>query len=84
MSAELASSTSALMIYLPLLNEGTPVIRPTEAIKLAESVYQILPTRDHDPDDEEWEFPPGSIVECVLETRNGQEIVVARKRAHTS
>ena len=84
MSAEMASSTSVLKVYVPLLNEGTSVVRPTQGVKLAESVYRILPTSDYDPDDEQWEFPPGSVVECVIETRNGQEILVATKRAHTT
>ncbi len=84
MSAEMASFTSVLKVYVPLLNEGTSVVRPTQGVKLAESVYRILPTSDYDPDDEQWEFPPGSVVECVLETRNGQEILVARKRSHAT
>ena len=81
MSAETASSTSALTIYVPLLNEGTSVVRPTQGVKLGESVYRVLHTKDHDPNDEEWEFAPGSIVECFPETRSGQELLVARKRA---
>jgi hypothetical protein len=82
MSAEMASSTNTTTVYIPLLNEGTAVVRPTEALKLGENVWRVLPTKDYDPNDEEWEFPPGSIVECRRETRNGQEILVARKK-HT-
>jgi hypothetical protein len=81
MSAEMASSTSIVTVYVPLLNEGTPVIRPTQGVKVAENVYRVLPSKDYDPNDEEWEFPPGSVVECVIETRSGQEILVARKKA---
>ena len=81
MSAEIASSTGVLTIYVSLLNEGTSVVRPTQGVKLGENVYRVLPTKDYDPNNEEWEFPPGSVVECVLETRSGQEILVARKRA---
>jgi hypothetical protein len=77
----MASSTSALMIYIPLLNEGTSVVRPTQAVKLGENLYRVLPTQSYDPNDEEWEFPPGSVVECVLKTRSGREVLVARKRA---
>ena len=83
MSAEMASSTSAQIVYVPLLNEGTSVVRPTQGVKLAESVYRTLPTVAYDPSDEEWEFPPGSVVECVLETRNGQAMLVARTKART-
>jgi hypothetical protein len=81
MSAETASSTRASTIYIPLLNEGTSVVRPTQAVKLGEKLYRVLPTKDYDPNDEEWEFPPGSVVECVLETLSGREVPVARKRA---
>ncbi len=84
MSAEMASSTSILVVYVPLLNEGTSVLRPTHGVKLGDNVYRVLPTRDYDPDDEEWEFPPGSVVECIQETRDGREILVARKKAHVT
>ena len=81
MSEEMATSTSIVPIYIPLLNEGTSVVRPTQGVKLSERVYRVLPTQDYDPDDEEWEFPPGSVVECTREIRSGQEILVARKPA---
>jgi hypothetical protein len=41
----------------------------------------VLPTQDYDPNDEEWEFPPESIVECQLENRSGHEVLVATKKA---
>jgi hypothetical protein len=72
------------VVYVPLLNEGTSVVRPTQGVKIGDNVYRILATRDYDPTDEQWEFPPGSIVECTLEMRGGQEILVARKKAHTT
>jgi hypothetical protein len=80
MSAEMASSTSLTTIYVPLLNEGTSVVRPTQGVKLGGDLYRILPTPEYDPNDEDWEFPPGSVVECVLETRSGQEVLVARRK----
>ena len=82
MSAETVSSTSSVTIYVPLVNEGTSVVRPTQGVKLSENMYRVLPTQDYDPSDEEWEFPPGSIVECHSETRNGQEVLVAMRQAH--
>jgi hypothetical protein len=81
MSAEMASSTSGVTIYVPLINEGTSVVRPTQGVKLGENLYRILPTQDYDPSDEEWAFPPGTLVECQPETRNGHEVLVANKRA---
>jgi hypothetical protein len=79
MSAEMASSTSVSTIYIPLLNEGTSVVRPTQGIKLGENLYRELPTQDYDPNEVEWAFPPGSVVECVLESRSGRDVLVARK-----
>jgi hypothetical protein len=81
MSAEMVSSTEIRPVYVPLLNEGTSVVRPTQGIRLGGDIYRVLPTPDYDPNDEEWEFPPGTAVECVRETRNGQEVLVARREA---
>jgi hypothetical protein len=81
MSVETASSTSSVTIYVPLLNEGTSVVRPTQGVELGDGAYRVLPTEEYDPSDEEWEFPPGSLVKCDREIRNGREILVARKRA---
>ena len=49
-------------IYINLLEEGTPTLRPTQAIALGNHLYELLPTPDYDPEDEVWEFEPGSIV----------------------
>jgi hypothetical protein len=64
MLAATASSTNAMTrtIHVRLLNEGTDVCRPTEGREIGDGVYEILPTADYDPSDEEWEFPPGSCV----------------------
>jgi len=77
MSAAMDSSTST--IYVHLLNEGTAVVRPTQGAPLGSDVYRILPTPDYDPGDEQWQFPPGSIVRCVREKRDGDEILVAHE-----
>jgi hypothetical protein len=65
-------------IYIPLLDEGTPVVRPTQGVALGGDSYRVLGTPNYDLDDEKWEFPPGSIVRGVVETRDGEDIVVAR------
>ncbi len=80
MSAEMVSSTNILTIYIPLLNEGTTVVRPSQGVKLGENTYKVLPTQSYDPNDEAWQFPPGSIVACASETRNRQEILVASRK----
>jgi hypothetical protein len=80
MSVEMGSSTSSVEIFIPLLNEGTDVLRPTQGLMLAPNVIQVLATPDYDPTSEEWEFPPGSKVRCVPEIRGGRELLVARHR----
>jgi hypothetical protein len=80
MSVEIGSSTSAVEIFIPLLNEGTDVLRPTQGLVLGSDAIQVLPTPDYDPTVEEWEFPPGTKVRCVKEVRGGRELLVARDR----
>ena len=80
MSVEMGSSTSAVEIFIPLLNEGTDVLRPTKGLVLSPDEVQVLATPDYDPTVEEWEFPPGSRVRCVTEIRGGRELLVARHR----
>ena len=80
MSAETASSTSTVELYVPLLNEGTDVLRPTTGVRLGDDVFQVRPTPGYDPSVEEWQFPPGSKVKCVQETRGGRTLLVARQR----
>jgi hypothetical protein len=82
MSAETDSSTRT--IYVELLDEGTTVVRPTQGEALAGDVYRLLPTPDYDPDDEHWEFPPGSVVRCVKEIRDGEEVLVAHELVTTN
>ena len=77
MSAEKVSSTR--VIYVHLLNEGTTVMRPTRGIALGRDVYRLLPTKDYDPVDEHWQFPPGSVVRCIRDKKEGQEIWVAHE-----
>jgi hypothetical protein len=77
MSAAMDSNTKT--IYVPLLDEGTTVVRPTEAVSLGGDVYRVLATSDYDPGDEHWEFAPGSVVRCSTETRDGKEILIARE-----
>ena len=64
-------------IYVRLLNEGTDVSRPTEGRAIGEGLYEILPTIDYDPEDEEWEFPPGSRVRIAKRESEGGEYFVA-------
>lgn len=49
-------------IYVRLLDEGTECSRPTQALVLGEGLFKLLPTENYAPDDEHWEFLPGSTV----------------------
>lgn len=57
MSEEMISSTDTREVFVRLLDEGTDVRRPTMAIALGGTRYQLLATDDYDPDEEHWEFP---------------------------
>ena len=64
-------------IYIPLLDEGTDVLRPTQGTKRDEDQYEVLATEDYDPEDENWKFPPGTVVRCKYENHEGEDLVVA-------
>jgi hypothetical protein len=49
-------------IYIPLLGEGTPVVRPTQGEIVNENLFRVLPTENYDPEDEQWMFLPGTLV----------------------
>jgi hypothetical protein len=80
MSVEMGSFINLVEIVIPLLNEGTDVLRPTRGGMVGTNEFQVLATPDYDPTIEEWEFPPGSKVSCVREFRGGRELLVARHR----
>jgi len=72
---------STIQIYIQLLDEGSPVARPTEAKIVGPGEFLVLPTPDYDPEDEHWEFPPGSVVQCVRERgHDGDDFLLAQKR----
>ena len=66
--------------YVPLLNEGTDILRPATGVFVGPDIVRVDAPGDYDPDLEEWEFPPGSEVRCVAEFREGRQILVARSR----
>jgi hypothetical protein len=68
------------VIYIPLLNEGVPVWRPTEGEMVGDMIFKVLPTDKYDPEDEHWEFPPGTIVRCeklILHDIEAKEVIAA-------
>lgn len=66
-------------VYIRLLDEGTEVFRPTLAESLGRGKFKVLPTPNYDPEDEIWEFTPGSIVVCAKQKLEGEEVLVAMK-----
>lgn len=69
---------NTVTIYIDLPEEGSPTIRPTEAVPLGNDLYKVLPTPDYDPEDEVWQFLPDSVVRCVKKIGyRGNEILLA-------
>lgn len=61
-------------IYMPLLNEGTNVWRPVEGTPLSSDTFRV---EGEMPDDEEWEFGPGSVVRCEPRLHSQGECLTA-------
>ena len=70
-----------MTVYVELINEGTRCIRPTLAEPRDDGNYLLMSTANYDPEDERWQFPPGTLVKCWRETWSGGEVLVARERA---
>lgn len=49
-------------IYVELFDEGTPVWRPVSASKIDNNIYVLGGQDTYNPDDEHWQFLPGSRV----------------------
>ena len=67
--AQVTKENSIVEIHVRLLDEGTNCSRPTQGVILGHRIFRLLPTTDYNPDDEHWEFLPGSIVRAK-EVRN--------------
>ncbi len=67
-----------IKLYVQLLGEAVPTVRPTEAEVLSNGLYKLLPTESYNPEDEVWEFLPGSIVSRKeIKNIKGQNMNVA-------
>jgi hypothetical protein len=77
MSVAMSSNTEAIRVYVRLLGEGTVVFRPTPAVPLGAGTVKLLAPSDYDPDDEDWEFKPGSIVQVEPRTLEGEAAYLA-------
>jgi hypothetical protein len=72
-----SSPNNRICIHVRLLDEGTDVSRPTEALDFGNGVFELLPTRDYDAAGETWEFPPGSLVRCEKRVGKAGEYLLA-------
>lgn len=68
-------------IYIPLLDEGTDVWRPTQGEVLSNDIYLVRPSPDYDSEDEVWKFPPGSEVICEIRKLSAGEVLAAVRLA---
>jgi hypothetical protein len=64
-------------ICVNLLNEGTPCARPTQGLTLGNGLFELLPTEGYNPEDEHWEFRPGTIVRGKEMQRDGKAFLLA-------
>lgn len=71
------SDKGTVRVHVRLLDEGTDVSRPTEALDLGEGMFELLATPDYDSEAETWEFPPGSLVRCEKRGGNTGEYLLA-------
>ncbi len=74
-----AFNTEKLTVYVRLLGEGTEVSRPTQAALVKEGVYQLLPNQEYDSKDEQWEFPPGSMVHVAQIVSDNRDYFIATR-----
>ena len=69
---------NTVTIYIPLLEEGSPAARGTQAVTVENGLYKVLPVPDYNPEDEIWKFLPGSIVKCKeVRGASGKNILLA-------
>ena len=68
---------SAARVYVRLLGEGTLVLRPSPAEFLEADTARLIAPRDYDPEDENWEYKPGSIVRVELRRIEGADAFIA-------
>lgn len=66
-------------IYIQLLDEGTKVYRPVPALEIEQNVYKLEGFEMYDPENETWEFLPGTCVLVEEQRLEGGVFLVAIK-----
>jgi len=51
--------------------------RPTQAIAMGNNIFKVLATADYDPEDEVWQFVPGTLVRCQERNYRGMKYLLA-------
>ncbi|GAB4043107.1 hypothetical protein [Spirosoma litoris] len=64
-------------IYVQLLEEGTQVYKSVPAQLIGGGVYQLQGHELYDPEDEVWEFTPGTLVKAELKDLSEGPVLVA-------
>jgi hypothetical protein len=68
-------------MYVEIVNEAVPVWRPVKAVtEGAPGVFRIV---SESVEDEEWAFPPGSVVRCEYRDLSGGRTLVATELVAT-
>ena len=57
------SNPDIATIQVALLDEGTVVSRPVQAVRVGQDLFQILESVSV-PEGETWQFQPGAVVRC--------------------
>lgn len=71
--------TIAETIYVELLDEAVTAFRPVTAVRRPDGSFELPSSQ---PPDEQWAFPPGSLVRCELrDLGDGQAVLLAVARA---
>jgi len=67
----------ATVVFVQLLNESVEVYRPVSAEHVHDNVYCPGITHDYHSGEENWEFPPGALVECTTRVLDRGPALVA-------
>ena len=67
------------IIYIKLLNEGSVAYRPVPSYEIGNNIFKVNGLEIYDPEDEEWEFIPGTYVLVESQRKGGENILVAIK-----
>jgi hypothetical protein len=74
---DLENKSKMINVYVRLLGEGVEVYRPVGASRVSTTTYILGSAALYDPGDEEWEFPPGSLINVQERALDGDVVLVA-------